>query len=121
MATKRTQRRAAATIPAPPWLILADVAPASMAVYCALGLLADADGVARVRLTELAHILGYSRSDKISKFLRELTRVGAVTVLRPPAVRALAEFQVCTEPPAGYTGPRSLDEWRERRRLAVAA
>lgn len=94
----------------PHWVTLADVSPVSKTIYNALRLQIDPDGVAKVRMTLLANLVGYSRSDKISKYVRELERIGAIRILRGPS-RALTEVYVRTAPPDDYAGPKTLAEW----------
>lgn len=94
----------------PFWVTLSDLSPVSKAIYCALRLQADDQGVAKVRMTALATMVGYSRSDKINKFVHELERIGAIRIIKEPS-RALAEIFVRTSPPDGYAGPTTLPEW----------
>lgn len=118
---ERPDPPAAGSTPVPHWLIMSGVSPGAIALYAAVKTVADPDNIARIHLTPLARMIGFSRYDKIRRFLRELTVVGALSVLRP-ASRALGEYLVRDTPPEGYEGPRTVAEWREAlRRVDVDA
>lgn len=59
----------------------------------------------------LAILLGYSRGDKIKKFLDELVKLGALSEPDRAGVHGVNVYEVHREPPKGYTGPLSVDEW----------
>lgn len=100
-------------VTAPTWLLLAGVSPVSVGLYCLLKAHADADtGIAKVRHYDLADMLGYSRGDKVNPYLRELSVVGAIAVVRAPS-KAPAEYLVRETPPEGYAGPRTIAEWQD--------
>ncbi|OKK16912.1 hypothetical protein AMK16_24850 [Streptomyces sp. CB00455] len=65
----------------------------------------------------LALMMGYSRGDKITKFVRELEGIGALTVIKVPDGRGPQQknvYKLRRTPPAGYNGPRSLDQFYDR-------
>lgn len=103
----------------PEWVIVSGLSPQAQTLYNVMRACADPRGLVQIRVSDLANLIGYSRGDKIGRYMRELERGGAVVTVRPPG-RNRGQWMMREDPPDGYTGPRSLAEWFERRRAGAA-
>lgn len=54
--------------------------------------------------------MNLSRGDKVAKYMAELTRIGAVVVIRGGMPRK-SSYLVRRQPPAGYDGPLKITDW----------
>jgi hypothetical protein len=99
------------------WVALSGVSAGALALYWMLALhLNRTRGDRYVWPTTdiLAHILGYSRGDKIKRFVDELVAIGAIKVISVPDVRGPQKrnvYRLRRTPPEGYTGVVSLKEF----------
>jgi hypothetical protein len=99
------------------WVALSGVSPGALALYWMLALhLNRTRGDRYVWPTTdiLAHMLGYSRGDKIKRFVDELIAIGAIRVISVPDLRGPQKrnvYRLRRTPPEGYTGLVSLKEF----------
>jgi len=99
------------------WVALSGVSAGALALYWMLALhLNRTRGDRYVWPTTdiLAHMLGYSRGDKIKRFVDELIAIGAIRVISVPDVRGPQKrnvYRLRRTPPEGYTGLVSLKEF----------
>ncbi|MGA5670047.1 hypothetical protein ACPCTG_31770 [Streptomyces pseudogriseolus] len=102
------------------WVALSGVSAGALALYWMLALhLNRTRGDRYVWPTTdiLAHMLGYSRGDKIKRFIDELVAIGAVTVISVPDLRGPQKrnvYRLRRTPPEGYKGLVSLKEFYAR-------
>ena len=107
------------------WVAVADISPLAFALYArtamaATGLCTGADPQpADWTLDELT-LMMRALVHEIDAWLDELEAIGAIDVTRfapltssePPTFHRLITFH--EQPPPGYTGPMTLEQWRER-------
>lgn len=99
------------------WVALSGVSAGALALYWMLALhLNRTRGDRYVWPTTdiLAHMLGYSRGDKIKRFVDELVAIGAIKVISVPDLRGPQKrnvYRLRRTPPDGYTGVVSLREF----------
>ncbi|MGV9278087.1 hypothetical protein [Streptomyces griseosporeus] len=99
------------------WVALSGVSAGALALYWMLALhLNRARGDRYVWPTTdiLAHMLGYSRGDKIKRFVDELVAIGAIKVISVPDLRGPQKrnvYRLRRTPPEGYTGLLSLKQF----------
>lgn len=99
------------------WVALSGVSAGALALYWMLALhLNRTRGDRYVWPTTdiLAHMLGYSRGDKIKRFVDELIAIGAIRVISVPDLRGPQKrnvYRLRRTPPEGYTGLVSLKEF----------
>lgn len=99
------------------WVALSGVSAGALALYWMLALhLNRTRGDRYVWPTTdiLAHMLGYSRGDKIKRFVDELVAIGAIRVISVPDLRGPQKrnvYRLRRTPPEGYTGLVSLKEF----------
>jgi hypothetical protein len=99
------------------WVALSGVSAGALALYWMLALhLNRTRGDRYVWPTTdiLAHMLGYSRGDKIKRFVDELISIGAIRVISVPDLRGPQKrnvYRLRRTPPEGYTGLVSLKEF----------
>jgi hypothetical protein len=99
------------------WVALSGVSAGALALYWMLALhLNRTRGDRYVWPTTdiLAHMLGYSRGDKIKRFVDELVDIGAIRVISVPDLRGPQKrnvYRLRRTPPEGYTGLVSLKEF----------
>lgn len=109
----RVGRRAASWTDVHDWVTFSSVSPEARALYVVLRAHVNrqrADDLVWTSTLALALILGYSRGDKITKFIKELADLGAIEADRS-GLHGRLEFVVNQEPTADYAGPRSMAEW----------
>lgn len=95
------------------WVTFSNAMPESKALYVVLRAHVNrlrADDLVWTSTLALARVLTYSRGDKISPFIKDLARLGAIDVERA-GLHGRLTFTVNQEPPAGYTGPLTAAEW----------
>lgn len=96
------------------WVALSGVSAGALALYWMLALhlnRARGDRYVWPTTAVLAHMLGYSRGDKIKRFVDELIAIGAITVISVPDLRGPQKrnvYRLRRTPPEGYAGPVSL-------------
>jgi hypothetical protein len=96
------------------WVALSGVSAGALALYWMLALHLNrtrGDRYVWPTTAVLAHMLGYSRGDKIKKFADELAAIGAIRVIPVPDVKGPQKrnvYRLRRTPPEGYTGPLSL-------------
>jgi hypothetical protein len=96
------------------WVALSGVSAGALALYWMLALhLNRTRGDRYVWPTTdiLAHMLGYSRGDKIKRFVDELVAIGAVRVIPVPDLQGPQKrnvYRLRRTPPEGYAGLVSL-------------
>lgn len=96
------------------WVALSGVSPAALGLYWMLAMhlnMTRKDRYVWPTTTILAHMLGYSRYDKIKKFIDELVAVGAIVVISVPDGKGPQRrnvYRLRRTPPEGYTGLVSL-------------
>ncbi|MEV7011938.1 hypothetical protein [Streptosporangium sp. NPDC051022] len=107
----------------PLWIMFASSVKAR-AVYEALYAYRDywASGtrVERVPRSVLAELIGVKKDDSVDPYIRELEKVGAIDVIRnrtPDGMNAMNVYIIHTEPPADFTGPRTIDEYEQMRKM----
>jgi hypothetical protein len=99
------------------WVALSGVSAGALALYWMLAMhLNRTRGDRYVWPTTdiLAHMLGYSRGDKIKRFVDELVSIGAIRVISVPDVKGPQKrnvYRLRRNPPDGYPGPVSLKEF----------
>lgn len=102
------------------WIGLADIDAKAKELYWLLALHLNrrrGDRYVWPTTEILALLMGYSRGDKITKFVRELEGIGALTVIKVPDGRGPQHknvYKLRRTPPAGYSGPRSLGQFYDR-------
>ncbi|MBC3191654.1 helix-turn-helix domain-containing protein [Pseudonocardia sp. C8] len=108
----RYGRRAPTFVPVPEWIVCAGLNAQALALYTVL--LAHVnrvrgDGAAWPGQDALAELLGYTNRKTISRYLPELTAIGAVEVTTQTLKTGRRNVYTVNElPPDEYTGPRSL-------------
>lgn len=110
---KAGRRRGATWTQVHDWVTFSTVSPEAKALYTVMRahIYRDSeDDVVWTSTLALAIILGYSRGDKIKKFMDELVALRAVTRDRI-GLHGVNVYEVEMEPPDGYRGPRSSKEW----------
>lgn len=96
------------------WVALSGVSPGALALYWMLAMHLNrtrGDRYVWPTTAVLAHMLGYSRGDKIKRFVDELVAIGAICVISVPDIRGPQKrnvYRLRRNPPAGYAGPVSL-------------
>lgn len=99
------------------WVALSGVSPGALALYWMLAMhLNRTRGDRYVWPTTdiLAHMLGYSRGDKIKRFVDELVAIGAVRVISVPDLKGPQKrnvYRLRRNPPDGYVGVVSLGQF----------
>jgi hypothetical protein len=109
-------RRGATYTDVQDWVTFSDICPESKALYVILRAHVNrqrADDLVWTSTLALSKVMTYSRGDKITKFIRDLERIGAIDVDRNN-VHGRMVFIVNQEPPAGYDGPLTAGEWHRR-------
>lgn len=110
---KSGRRRGATWTQVHDWVTFSDVSPEAKALYAVMRAHIYRDSEDETVWTStlaLARVLGYSRGDKITKFVDELVGLKAVTRDRI-GLHGVNVYEVEQEPPADYRGPRSSKEW----------
>ena len=108
------------------WVALSGVSPQAQAIYWHLSMhLNQQRGDFEVWPTRatLARWCGYSREQSVDRYLDELVELNAIEVYQRrygTGMRRRNVYVVHQQPPEGYTGPRSLQEWYARERARVA-
>lgn len=97
------------------WVSLSGISPRAVALYGLLRMHVNReradDLVWTTTLTLAVMLLGpTSRGDKISPLLKELVEIGAIDIMRGGIPRRNI-YVVHELPPAGYTGPMTLQSW----------
>lgn len=103
------------------WVTFSDALPESKALYVVLRAHVNrlrADDLVWTSTLALAKVLTYSRGDKISPFIKDLTRLGAIDVERA-GLHGRLMFTVNQEPPAGYTGPLTAADWHAQNKAEL--
>jgi len=114
-------RRAHLFVPLPEWIIVAGLSPQALSLYTVL--LAHVnrqrgDGTAWPGLSVLAELLGYSKRQSVTPYIRELTGVGAIDVEQRKCATGRRNVYTLHElPPDGYAGLRSLAEFYVSREI----
>lgn len=96
------------------WVALSGVSPGALALYWMLALHLNknrGDRYVWPTTAILAHMLGYSRGDKIKRFVDELVAIEAIRVISVPDLKGPQKrnvYRLRRNPPEGYTGPVSL-------------
>jgi hypothetical protein len=99
------------------WVALSGVSAGALALYWMLAMhLNRTRGDRYVWPTTdiLAHMLGYSRGDKIKRFVDELVVIGAIRVISVPDLKGPQKrnvYRLRRNPPEGYAGPVSLKQF----------
>lgn len=99
------------------WVALSGVSTGAMALYWMLAMhLNRTRGDRYVWPTTdiLAHMLGYSRGDKIKRFVDELVAIGAIRVISVPDLKGPQKrnvYRLRRNPPEGYAGLVSLGQF----------
>lgn len=99
------------------WVALSGVSAGALALYWMLAMhLNRTRGDRYVWPTTdiLAHMLGYSRGDKIKRFVDELVAIGAIRVISVPDLKGPQKrnvYRLRRNPPEGYAGPVSLKQF----------
>ncbi|MEV5915739.1 hypothetical protein AB0M00_43515 [Streptomyces chartreusis] len=99
------------------WVALSGVSAGAMALYWMLAMhLNRTRGDRYVWPTTdiLAHMLGYSRGDKIKRFVDELVAIGAIRVISVPDLKGPQKrnvYRLRRNPPDGYAGLVSLGQF----------
>lgn len=96
------------------WVALSDASPLAKFLYVILRMYVyDKSGTrtAGPRQEDLALMMGLPRGDKVSPFLRELEKLGAIETFRW-GIPARNKYRVHETPPEDYTGPVSIAEWK---------
>ena len=99
------------------WVALSGVSAGALALYWMLAMHLNrtrGDRYVWPTTSVLAHMLGYSRGDKIKRFVDELIAIGAIRVISVPDLRGPQKrnvYRLRRTPPEGYTGPVSLKEF----------
>lgn len=96
------------------WIALSGVSAGALSLYWMLAM--HLNGVRGDRYvwpttSVLAHMLGYSRGDKIKRFVDELVAIGALVVIAVPdgdGPQKRNVYRLRRNPPPGYAGPTSL-------------
>lgn len=102
------------------WVALSGASPGALALYWMLAMHLNTtrkDRYVWPTTTMLAHMLGYSRYDKIKKFVDELVAIGAITVISVPDGKGPQKrnvYRLRRTPPEGYSGPVSLTSFYAR-------
>jgi hypothetical protein len=102
------------------WIALADIKSASAHLYWFLAMHLNyrrGDRYVWPSTEILAMVLGYSRGDKITPYIRELERLQALTVIKIPdgdGPQKRNVYRLRRTPPPGYAGPTSLDAFYAR-------
>ncbi|OEJ22299.1 hypothetical protein BGK67_32545 [Streptomyces subrutilus] len=102
------------------WIGLADIDAKAKELYWLLALHLNrrrGDRYVWPTTEILALLMGYSRGDKITKFVRELEGIGALTVIKVPDGRGPQHknvYKLRRTPPVGYSGPRSLSQFYDQ-------
>lgn len=110
---KSGKRRAASWTQVHDWVTFSTVSPEAKALYAVMRahIYRDSeDDVVWTSTLALALILGYSRGDKIKKFMDELVALKAVTRVRG-GIHGVNVYDVEQEPPVDYRGPRGSKDW----------
>ncbi|MFD0352993.1 hypothetical protein ACFVHW_04475 [Streptomyces sp. NPDC127110] len=111
----------------PHWIILhGQLDPQAKAVYSVLLMHVNrnrGDGLAWPTRKTIAQMLNWSREQSPDKYLAQLEAVGAIEteLFTRHDGSAGIRYYVHQTPPAGYDGPTSLTEWRDRKRAEEAA
>lgn len=109
---------------APDWVALADISPTARHLHTVLSAHINqrraGQRVVWPSTRSLAKILNLSRRDKVSPFIAELVKLGAIDKARR-GMPARNVYVIHQMPPQGYTGPLSVSEWYERHRDELAA
>lgn len=96
------------------WVALSGVSAGAMALYWMLAMHLNrtrGDRYVWPTTAVLAHMMGYSRGDKIKRFVDELVAIGAIRVITVPDLRGPQKrnvYRLRRNPPEGYAGPVSL-------------
>lgn len=96
------------------WVALSGVSAGAMALYWMLAMHLNrtrGDRYVWPTTAVLAHMMGYSRGDKIKRFVDELVAIGAIRVIAVPDLRGPQKrnvYRLRRNPPEGYAGPVSL-------------
>ncbi|WP_093803989.1 hypothetical protein [Streptomyces sp. Wb2n-11] len=102
------------------WVALSGVSPGALALYWMLAMHLNktrGDRYVWPTTSILAHMLGYSRGDKIKKFVDELVAIGAVRVIPVPdgnGPQLRNTYKLRRNPPPDYAGPLSLSVFYSR-------
>ncbi|RIH58741.1 hypothetical protein D3C59_32880 [Streptomyces sp. SHP22-7] len=96
------------------WVALSGVSAGALALYWMLAMHLNrtrGDRYVWPTTAVLAHMMGYSRGDKIKRFVDELVAIGAIRVITVPDLRGPQKrnvYRLRRNPPEGYAGPVSL-------------
>lgn len=104
------------------WVSLSGVSPHALALYVLLRMHVNrgrGDDMVKTGTLTLAVLMGLSRGDKITPYLDELEKLGAIDVERGGLHRK-NKYVVHQLPPAGYTGATTIKTWYERHRALIA-
>ncbi|GHB15620.1 hypothetical protein GCM10018777_56500 [Streptomyces albogriseolus] len=102
------------------WVALSGVSAKALALYWMLALHLNrtrGDRYVWPTTAVLAHMLGYSRGDKIKPFVDELVAIGAIRVISVPDLKGPQKrnvYRLRRNPPEGYAGPVSLGAFYEQ-------
>jgi hypothetical protein len=99
------------------WVALSGVSPGALALYWMLAMHLNktrGDRYVWPTTSILAHMIGYSRGDKIKRFVDELVAIGAVLVIPVPdgkGPQLRNTYKLRRNPPTGYEGPLALSDF----------
>jgi hypothetical protein len=118
MSTLEPGRRAPFAL-VPEWVVLAPITPPAKALYALLVAHTNSlrgDGIAWPGMDTMAVILGYSRRQSVSRYVRELQRLGALEVRVTKWAGGRRNTYVVHElPPDGYSGYASVVAFHKER------
>jgi hypothetical protein len=116
-----------ATTDSPDWIHLSGISATACALYMKIAMHVNVrrgDQEAYPSLESLALMMGLGRGDRLSKYLKELESIDAITRRRVgaggPGNRARNVYRVNETPPPDYAGPLNIAEWYERNSAEVS-
>ncbi|WP_156056637.1 helix-turn-helix domain-containing protein [Streptosporangium roseum] len=104
------------------WVMLSGISAQAQALYVQACMHLNqrrGDGEVWPSRDDLAARLGYSRAATVDPYIKELVTLGAFTVSTrrfANGMRARNHYIIHKEPPAHYSGPRSLAEYYDRKK-----
>ncbi len=104
------------------WVRISGISPTASSLYWVMKMhvyVRAGDNSVKTSTDELAALCGLSRGDKVTRYVRELEGIGAVSS-KLEGMPARKVYVVHEDPPPGYTGPLTLKEWYEIRRSVKA-
>lgn len=102
----------------PEWVALSGVSPTAHSLYEKLMMHASRPDSESPAADHLALLLGLSRGDKVRPYLDELVAIGAARVRRA-GTAGRNVYTAYADPPAGYTGPLTLEDWYAGRQCSI--